>query len=121
MFHNFNSDIHPGPLMLSKSTYGNILRMKTNDEEEIMGKITAYTVNTFNGRLYIEEEDRTIPSELESRIKREMLKIKKITNSLSENARTFLSENPEGNIKIRGKKIFTISGVLHRIIITDIL
>lgn len=54
-----------GPLM-SPLTYDYVKQTKKEDEEEqSVGYISSYNINTFTGRIYSIEEDRPIPFELD--------------------------------------------------------
>lgn len=59
--------------------------VQDNETTEIMGRVSSYNVNTHKGRIFVPDERRPIPFELDD-LAQEFANVKKITNSLSLNA-----------------------------------
>lgn len=71
---------------LNHATYEFIRHTKQDDEPaEIRGRISSYNINTFKGRIFVAEEQRSLPFELTDSA-RTPKAIQKITRSLSMNA-----------------------------------
>ena len=82
----------------------------------MVGRVSSYNINTFRGRIYVDEQQRPIPFELADAA-RDRETVGSITRSLARNANTRL---PESDIAFRAFRITTPTGRLKTLIITEV-
>jgi hypothetical protein len=101
---------------LTHETYERMQLVERSRAEDMEGRVSSYNINTFRGRMYIDEQQRPIPFEL-SDSARDDDTIAVITRSLSLNAS---KDFREGDISFRAFRITTPTGRLKTLIITDV-
>lgn len=106
-----------GPDMTSLS-YDYIARTIRRDELiEHQGLVSSYNVNTYNGRIFLPDEQRPIPFELDEVAKnRESVQI--ITSSLRTNATS--RRESEGLIALYGRRLESSTGRLKALIVNKV-
>lgn len=106
-----------GPDMTSLS-YDYIARTIRRDELiEHQGLVSSYNVNTYKGRIFLPDEQRPIPFELDEVAKnRESVKI--ITSSLRTNATS--RRESEGLIALYGRRLESSTGRLKALIVNKV-
>jgi hypothetical protein len=81
---------------INRDTYSFLISSTDDDRPiEVRGRISSYNINTFKGRVYVDDERRPIPFEIAD-VARSSRIISQITSSLRLNARSRNSE--EGDI-----------------------
>ncbi|MER9615600.1 hypothetical protein [Mesorhizobium sp. M0207] len=103
---------------LDAETY-DYVRLTTQVEHplEFIGRVSSYNINTFRGRIYVQEERRPIPFELAETC-RDFLTIQMITHSLQNNARDRLAV--EGEIRLTAFRFESSTGRLKRLLVTRV-
>jgi hypothetical protein len=84
------------------------------DPREILGRIASYNINTYKGRVFVTQEGRPIPFELEESA-RSLSNIALITESLRLNAVN--SSDPTAEIKLVALRNTSRSGRLKKLIV----
>lgn len=87
---------------------------KAPEAEKLSGSVSSYNLNTYKGRIYILDEYRPIPFELDVKV-RDAGTISTITGSLNDNA-----SGSAGIIEFVGYKYFSRTGRLKRVRIVEI-
>ncbi|MCG8694782.1 MAG: hypothetical protein MI806_26535 [Minwuiales bacterium] len=109
------SDEHPFEHPLDQETFEYIhVTQMSETAFEFVGRVSSYNINTFKGRLYIEDERRPIPFELAPSA-RDVRGIACVTESLSANAQTRFRD--DGNIRIVAFPSTSKSGRLKSLLI----
>lgn len=104
---------------LTSSTYEFIAYTeRSSDDFIIIGKVTSYNINTFKGRVYVNQEHRPIPFELAD-MARDIGSVSAITASLQASARQRLQE--DADIKFRAYRNESRTGRLKALYIIEIL
>lgn len=103
-------------------TYSYIDEVVTSEDfSKYCGSISSYNANTFKGRIYMQEEQRTIPFELAKEV-RTARNIKLITESLSENATSrALMEESNHRVCFEALRNETKSGRLKSIFVVQLV
>lgn len=105
---------------LTPSTYEYIHHTETTERPvELFGKVSSYNINTYKGRVFVNEERRPIPFEL-GLDARDVRTVIKVTQSLSSNARSRF-ESGSGDLWFKAFKTTSRSGRLKKLIIVEIL
>lgn len=85
--------------------------------ESFIGKVSSYNINTFKGRVYIPNEQRPVPFELDERA-RDVVTVGRITESLRLHA---LNAGQQfGLIAFTGHRLESSSGRLKQVLITSV-
>lgn len=107
---------------LDSETYEYVSKTVTSDDiEKICGVVSSYNINTFKGRIYLPEENRTIPFEL-SRDSRVPGFIDLVTSSLRANAAIMnvRANRVEPDICLTGFRNESSSGRLKNVFVTHV-
>ncbi len=103
---------------LTSETYDYITyEDKSDNFDDVIGRISSYNINTYKGRIYLEEESRPIPFEIVNDAKTKE-NINLITNSLSNNARD--RNEASGDIKCRVYKVTSRTGRLKKLLLCEV-
>jgi hypothetical protein len=100
----------------TRETFARMELVERSRAEDMAGRVSSYNINTFRGRIYVDEQQRPIPFELADTA-RDDATVAAVTRSLAQNARTRL---PESDIEFRAFRITTPTGRLKTLIITDV-
>ncbi|RUY97029.1 MULTISPECIES: hypothetical protein [unclassified Mesorhizobium] len=113
----YRRDVHE-IATLDAETY-DYVRLTTQVEHpiELVGRVSSYNINTFRGRIYVQEERRPIPFELAETC-RDFLTVQMITHSLQSNARDRLAA--EGEIRLTAFRFESSTGRLKRLLVTRV-
>lgn len=109
---------HEKPLgpPLSFQTYEYVVFTTRSDAPiTLAGRVSSYNMNTYKGRIYVEEYQRPIPFELSSNA-RDAATIGKVTNSLSANAQ----HNGPSSLTFVAFQDFSRTGRLKKLFIVEI-
>jgi hypothetical protein len=97
-------------------TFERMQLVERSRAEDLVGRVSSYNINTFRGRIYLDEQQRPIPFELADSA-RDTETVAAITRSLARNAST---RHPDSDIEFRAFRITTPTGRLKTLIITEI-
>lgn len=101
---------------LTRETFDYMYYSATSDvPEEIVGRVSSYNVNTFKGRIYVEEENRPIPFELTSEAKN-VESVSLVIESLRLNAQ----HRSAGDIRCMAYRITSRTGRVKAFIIFEL-
>lgn len=104
---------------LNTDTYGYISETTADSQtSEIEGRISSYNINTYKGRMFISAEKRPLPFEL-AEAARTPEAVRRITDSLSENAMDRFSER--ANISCAAFKNWSKTGRLKSLFIVEVI
>lgn len=106
----------------SPDTFEYIDRTITSEDfSEYSGNVSSYNTNTFKGRLYFPDENRTVPFELAEGI-RTLPVINAVTSSLRRNGRRRASGNyeNESDISFDALRNESVNGRLKSLFVTDV-
>lgn len=125
MGHFVHKFKHP----LNRSTFEYIdITDKSDSTYEFIGKVSSYNVNTFKGRIYILDEKRPIPFELDPGIRNRDV-IEQVTNSLVISGRIRSGQYKDsdeemvrmlGLIRLLGFRLCARSGRLKKISVVEV-
>lgn len=101
----------------TQETFERMQIVERSRPEDFEGRVSSYNINTFRGRVYLDEQQRPIPFEL-AESARDAESVAAVTRSLARNARTRLSES---DIEFRAFGITTPTGRLKTLIVTEIM
>ncbi|QZD89430.1 hypothetical protein K3148_11500 [Qipengyuania aurantiaca] len=110
-------NVDVGPLM-SPLTYEYVKQTKREeDENEIVGYVSSYNINTYTGRIYSVEEDRPIPFELHDELR------DKKTIGLITRSQHFNGQNPfdeRALITFICNRLVSANGKVKRLIVLSV-
>jgi len=92
--------------------------IQDNETSELSGRVSSYNVNTHKGRIFLPDERRPIPFELENEA-RSFSDIRKITNSLGINA--INRSDSDADVSIAAYKLRSKSGQLKALKVVEVL
>lgn len=91
--------------------------IKTTDISKYVGRVSGYNINTFKGRIYVDEYKRTIPFELADNA-RDLRTIASITDSLQKNAIERM--RGEGEVEFTAFRNESSTGRLKHFLVTGL-
>lgn len=102
---------------LTLDTYERMQLVDRSREVELEGSVSSYNINTYKGRMYVDDEQRPIPFELaESNRDEDTITI--IASSLARNATNRIRQ---GRFRFRAYKYLTSTGRLKALNVTEML
>ena len=113
---------HSGPKQigpeLSELTYDYVARtIKREETIKHSGLVSSYNINTFKGRIFLPQEGRPIPFELEDSAKK-FQQVNLITSSLQSNATERSGE--KGSIVVHGRRLESSTGRLKALMVQEV-
>ena len=101
---------------LDLQTYGHMQILERSRLASFSGRVSSYNLNTFRGRIYIEDNQRPIPFELSNEA-RDGQSVGVIARSLARNADSWARDS---DIDFRAIKILTRTGRVKSLIIKEV-
>lgn len=101
---------------LTEETFERMQLIEKSRESDLEGRVSSYNINTFRGRIYVDDEQRPIPFELTD-VSRDPKSVATVAASLSRNA---TSRDRASDISFRALRITTKTGRLKTLLITHI-
>jgi len=108
-------------ISLDSNTYDNIRRINVTKETEMFtGRVSSFSANTQSGRIYTDEEMRSIPFEIDREADLDLSILSESLNSYTILQTRGLTKNRAGYFKFNAKRAYSINNTTRKYYITEI-